>query len=221
MENENLENEVTTDEEIEAVEQESAEQEDEAESEAETTETASKPSETKAPVSNAFTETIKQYLDSYSETDSAFKERYSNPEKNINECCNYILNQVKKSGCQGFTDDEVYKMARDYYVDEIDKNDVKAISGQVIVNHQVELTEQEKVKARVEAMKRLEQEILDEERKKREAETKAKEKEEQKAAKKEADRIRKEQEAKEKAEKQKQEDLSKGAGVQMSLFDEL
>lgn len=224
MENENLETELeTTDEEIEAVEQESAEQEDEAESEAETTEAenTAKPSETKARVSTLFVETIKAYLDSYSETDEAFKTQYSNPEKNINECCNYILNTVQKSGCNGFTDDEVYKMARDYYVDEIDPNDTKNNNMKVIVNHQIELTDEEKVKARVEAMKRLEQEILDEERKKREAETKAKEKEEQKAAKKEADRIRKEQEAKEKAEKQKQEDLSKGAGVQMSLFDEL
>lgn len=109
MENENLETELeTTDEEIEAVEQESAEQEDEAESEAETTETENKakPSETKAKVSNPFMETIKAYLDSYSETDSVFKERYNNPDKNINECCNYILNTVQKSGCNGFTDDE-------------------------------------------------------------------------------------------------------------------
>ena len=130
--------------------------------------------------STPFERTIQSYLDNYASQDEAFKERYNNPDKNIVECCNYIMNQVKKSGCNGFADEEIYKMARDYYVDEISKDDTKAISGTVVVNHTVELTEEEKVKARVEAMKKLEEEILQEERKKREEEQKAQAKEDAK-----------------------------------------
>ena len=167
--------------------------------------------------STPFERTIQSYLENYASQDEAFKERYNNPDKNIVECCNYIMNQVKKSGCNGFADEEIYKMARDYYVDEISKDDIKAISGTVVVNHTVELTEEEKVKARVEAMKRFEEECLQEERKKREEEMKAQAKAEEKARKQEEARIRKEEE------KKKAEELAKakrsGGGEQMSIFD--
>ena len=173
--------------------------------------------------STPFERTIQNYLENYASQDEAFKERYNNPDKNIVECCNYIMNQVKKSGCNGFADEEIYKMARDYYVDEISKDDTKAISGTVVVNHTVELTEEEKVKARVEAMKRFEEECLQEERKKREEEQKAQAKAEEKARKQEEARIRKEEEKKAIEEKKKAEELAKakqsGGGEQMSIFD--
>ena len=173
--------------------------------------------------STPFERTIQSYLENYASQDEAFKERYNNPDKNIVECCNYIMNQVKKSGCNGFTDEEIFKLARDYYVDEISKDDTKSISGTVVVNHQVELTEEEKVKARVEAMKRFEEECLQEERKKREEEMKAQAKAEEKARKQEEARIRKEEEKKAIEEKKKAEELAKakqsGGGEQMSIFD--
>ena len=173
--------------------------------------------------STPFERTIQNYLENYASQDEAFKERYNNPDKNIVECCNYIMNQVKKSGCNGFADEEIYKMARDYYVDEISKDDTKSISGTVVVNHTVELTEEEKVKARVEAMKRFEEECLQEERKKREEEMKAQAKAEEKARKQEEARIRKEEEKKANEEKKKAEELAKakqsGGGEQMSIFD--
>ena len=37
------------------------------------------------------------------------------PTKNIDNCITYILNQVKKSGCCGFSDDEIFGMALHYY----------------------------------------------------------------------------------------------------------
>lgn len=173
--------------------------------------------------STPFERTIQSYLENYASQDEAFKERYNNPDKNIVECCNYIMNQVKKSGCNGFADEEIYKMARDYYVDEISKDDTKAISGTVVVNHTVELTEEEKVKARVEAMKKLEEEILQEERKKREEEQKAQAKAEEKARKQEETRIRKEEEKKKAEEEKKAKALEEakqsGGGEQMSIFD--
>ena len=183
----------------------------------------SKPNNNTLKATTPFQRTIQEYLENYSNTDEAFKERYSNPEKNIVDCCNYIMNQVHKSGCNGFADEEIYKMARDYYVDEISKDDVKAISGTVVVNHTVELTEEEKLKARVEAMKRLEQEILDEERKNREEEAKAQAKAEEKARKQEEARIRKEEEKKKAEEERKAKELEEakqsGGGEQMSIFD--
>ena len=202
---------------------EEQEQTDEDDVEAKTEEEPSKPNNNNLKATTPFQRTIQEYLENYSNTDEAFKERYSNPEKNIVDCCNYIMNQVQKSGCNGFADEEIYKMARDYYVDEISKDDVKAISGTVVVNHTVELTEEEKLKARVEAMKKLEQEILDEERKKREEEAKAQAKAEEKARKKEEERIRKEEEKKkaeaERKAKELEEAKQSGGGEQMSIFD--
>ena len=141
--------------------------------------------------------------------DSAFKERYSNPSKNIEECCNYIIGQVQKSKRQGFTDEEVYKMARDYYVDDIEK--VEKISATVVVNHAVELTEEEKEKAHKEALeefKAQEQAKFEEEsRKQKEAEEKAKQKE--------MEKIKKAEEKKAKKLEQEKEKMAK----QVSLFD--
>ena len=199
------------------------EQEEESTNEVEEVKEPSSNNNNGLKASTPFERTIQSYLDNYASQDEAFKERYNNPDKNIVECCNYIMNQVKKSGCNGFADEEIYKMARDYYVDEISKDDTKAISGTVVVNHTVELTEEEKVKARVEAMKKLEEEILQEERKKREEEQKAQAKAEEKARKQEEARIRKEEEKKAIEEKKKAEELAKakqsGGGEQMSIFD--
>ena len=61
--------------------------------------------------SNHFKNTIKAYLDQRAETDVLFLLQYSKPEKNIDDCITYIFNEVKKSGCNGFADDEIYNMA--------------------------------------------------------------------------------------------------------------
>ena len=177
----------------------------------------------KSQASPYFQDAIKNYLDSYASTDEAFKIQYENPKKNISDCCNYIINQVKATGRNGFADEEIYKMARDYYVDEINEKDLVKTRATVIVNHTIELTEEEKNKARVEAMKKLEEEILQEERKKREAEAKAQAKAEEKARKKEEERIRKDEEKKKQEEEKKAQELANakanGGGEQMSLFD--
>ena len=59
--------------------------------------------------------TIQNYLDARAREDELFAPRYANPKKNIDECVNYILNTVQKSGINGFTDDEIYSMALHYY----------------------------------------------------------------------------------------------------------
>lgn len=62
-----------------------------------------------------FKNTIKAYLDKRAEIDLLFSFRYSLPEKQLTDCVTYILNQVQKSGCNGFHDDEIFGMAVHFY----------------------------------------------------------------------------------------------------------
>ncbi len=107
--------------------------------------------------SNHFRDTIKAYLDRRAEEDVLFSFQYSKPEKNIDDCITYILNQVQKSGCNGFADDEIYSMAVHYY-DEDNIEIGKSINANVVVNHVVELTSEEREEARREAIQRAQDE---------------------------------------------------------------
>jgi peptidyl-tRNA hydrolase len=53
---------------------------------------------------------------------------------------------VQKSGCNGFADDEIFGMAVHYY-DEDNIEIGKPMNAHVVVNHVVELTEEEKEEA--------------------------------------------------------------------------
>ena len=107
--------------------------------------------------SNHFKNTIKAYLDQRSENNVLFSLRYSKPEKNIDDCVTYILNTVQKSGCNGFADEEIYSMAVHYY-DEDNIDIGNPVNCQVVVNHVVELTEEEKQQAHKEARQRVQNE---------------------------------------------------------------
>lgn len=104
-----------------------------------------------------FKTVIQVYLDQRAEYDELFATSYRNPDKNIDDCVTYILSEVQRSGCNGFADDEIFSMAMHYY-DEIDIVVGKPIEGKVVINHHVELTEEEKAQARKDAMKRIENE---------------------------------------------------------------
>lgn len=106
-------------------------------------------------VSTHFQTEIQSYLEQRAEYDDLFAHSYRNPLKNIEDCITYILNEVQKSGCNGFADDEIFGMAVHYY-DEADIEIGKPIDCKVVVNHAVELTEEEKAEARKEAIKRAE-----------------------------------------------------------------
>lgn len=108
-------------------------------------------------VSAPFKNAIQSYLEQRAEYDELFARSYRNPLKNIEDCITYILNEVQKSGFSGFDDDEVFSMAVHYY-DEADIEIGKPIECKVVVNHHVELTEEEKAQARKEAVKRAESE---------------------------------------------------------------
>lgn len=88
-------------------------------------------------VSNQFKAVIKAYLDDRASNDELFAATYAKPNKSLDECCNYILREVQKSGQNGFADEEIYGMAVHYY-DEDDIKDVKPINARVVVNHHVD-----------------------------------------------------------------------------------
>ncbi len=119
-----------------------------------------------------FKAAIKKYLDERAEADELFAADYAKPQKSLDECVNYILQQVQKSGYAGFTDDEVYGMAVHYY-NEDDLKDITPINARVVVNHVVELTEEEKAEARKEAVEKYRDDCV---RKEREREIEAKKK---------------------------------------------
>lgn len=58
-----------------------------------------------------FKATIQAYLEERTKTDELFAVSYAKADKNIDDCITYILNEVRRSGCNGFNDDEIYSMA--------------------------------------------------------------------------------------------------------------
>lgn len=107
----------------------------------------------------AFQDTIKTYLENMAENDPLFAVKYANPSKSLEDCVTYILNQVQKSGCNGFADAEIFGMAVHFY----EENEIevgKPINCNVVVNHTVELTEEEKEQARQDAINRLRDEEM-------------------------------------------------------------
>lgn len=88
-------------------------------------------------VSNGFKAVIKAYLDDRASNDELFAATYAKPNKSLDECCNYILREVQKSGQNGFADEEIFGMAIHYY-DEDDIKDVKPVNARVVVNHHVD-----------------------------------------------------------------------------------
>ena len=106
-----------------------------------------------------FKKTIQMYLEQRAAEDALFAKNYRNPAKNIDDCVTYILNYVQKSGCNGFSDGEIYGQAVHYY----DENEIevgKPLQCQIAVNHVVELTAEEKAEARQKAIRQYQDEEL-------------------------------------------------------------
>lgn len=108
----------------------------------------------------AFQDTIAQYLMTRAEKDPMVAVRMANPSKTMEQCCAYIIGEVKKSGCCGFTDDEIFGWAMHFWDEpEIEVSNI-ATNCQVVVNHTVELTEEEKEQARQDAINKLRDEEM-------------------------------------------------------------
>ena len=122
----------------------------------------------------AFADTIRHYLEKRAENDVLFAVKFANPSKSVEDCVTYIINEVKKSGCNGFTDDEIFGKAVHYF----EENEIEVgnpINCKVVVNHTVELTEEEKEQSRQEAIAKLRNEELAKMRKTKTIEKKVKE----------------------------------------------
>lgn len=142
-------------------------------------------------VSEEFKKVIKAHLDGVAAEDALFAISYAKEGKNLESCCNYILNEVQKSECNGFADEEVFSLALHYYdEDNITEEECTPIDGRVVVNHHVELSEEEKAQARKDAIAQYRQQVVAE------------------AKRKESEKAKKDKERKEKF-----------AAQQLSLFD--
>lgn len=147
-----------------------------------------------------FAQVIGEYIEKAKQEDPLFAKCVDDqPKKTVEGCVNYILKTVKDSGVAGWTDDEIFGMAKHFF-DERDLKDPGAISARVVVNHHVELTDKEKAEARKKALKDYEQA----EREKLEKKARA-----------ERERAIKREEARKEAQKEKRERESK---MQLDLF---
>ena len=108
--------------------------------------------------SEHFTRVITEFLNQRAMADPLFAPNLTKEHKSIEECVTYILTEVYRSGCSGFDDSEIFGMAVHYYdEDDIVVEDNPSISS-VVVNHRIELTDEEKAKARQKALHRYQNE---------------------------------------------------------------
>lgn len=115
---------------------------------------------------------LKDYLDKLAAQDPQFAIKYANEKKSIHECARYIIGEASAQaveGVAGMTDEEMYGMAVHYYDEE--KIEIRSISGGAKISREsvvskesakIELTEEEKERARKMAMERA----IEEQRKK-------------------------------------------------------
>jgi hypothetical protein len=138
-----------------------------------------------------FKKIIKGFLDNRAANDVMFAARYAKEGKSVDECCDYIIEQVKKSGCNGFADEEIFGMAIHYYDEDDAKPQGKISDCTVVVNLSDHTKEELEKRAQEEYQERLI------------AELEAKEKAQKESAKR-------------KAQEKKQKEEATG---QLSLFD--
>lgn len=109
-------------------------------------------------------ESVKKYLDNRAKTDELFAQNYAKPNKNFDECYNYVLGEAyhHSSDVGVHIDDEVVYGWAVHYYDEDDikinplPNNVKAAA-----KASVELTEADKEKARELAIEQYKQQCIE------------------------------------------------------------
>lgn len=155
--------------------------------------------------------------------DEFFLIGYENTKKNVDECINYVMNNLTQKRIYGGRDSLMYPYIHDYYVDDIKEELLKDNWSSYLRNPntsapkpKAELTEEQKEKL----MKKAEEEFIveqkrrlqEEEKKKQEREKARLEKQKEREKEKEIQKAIEEQKAKEEAKKN-------GAVEQMSIFD--
>lgn len=120
-----------------------------------------------------FQECISQWLEKEKANDETFASRVNKSKKTVKGCCNYILAAVKESQKTGFTDEEVYGMARHFF----DEDDIKDPGDQgvarIVFPEHTDLSASQIAECKRKAQERYEKELRDEAKKKAEEEEKA------------------------------------------------
>ncbi len=125
-------------------------------------ETTSKPKTSTIKGTDNFKKAIMNNLREEAKKDRLLFERIkNNPKKNIDDCITFIYNHVKKSGCFGYEDEEIYQLARHYYDEDDIEVGTPITQGEVIVNRTIQLTPKEIEEAKEKAIR----EIIAEEKK--------------------------------------------------------
>lgn len=112
-------------------------------------------------VNQSFKMAIQSYLEKKAKEDSLFAVTYAKDNKNLDECCDYIIGEARKRGgnAVAMTDDEVFGIAIHYYdEDDIKVNKLPKSVRTSVSSPKVKLTEEDEKKAREEAIKRLTEE---------------------------------------------------------------
>ncbi len=108
----------------------------------------------KKNVTDHFKKAIKEQLQLMAQSDELFAESLKKPTKNIDDCITYILNTVQKSGISGWADNEIFGMAAHYY-DEDSIVAAKPVDCKIVINREVQLTDEEIFMAKKHAIEEL------------------------------------------------------------------
>lgn len=82
--------------------------------------------------SKEFREVIRKELTRRAEADAAFAEKFENPSKSVNECCEYIASEVFRRKVNMVREEEIFGLAVHYY-DEAGIEFKPAPDGRVVV----------------------------------------------------------------------------------------
>ena len=111
-----------------------------------------------------FQKVIKEYLDKRAAEDELFAKYYQKSDKTIENCCDFIISEVKKSGRRGFADDEIFGLAVHYY------NEDTVVYSKLQCNVVVNLSDQTKEQLEKEAEDEFKRAKIEELRRKENAE---------------------------------------------------
>lgn len=95
---------------------------------------------------DSFTEIISAHLQERAQADPLFAKTLEKENKNIDACITYILATVKKSGRNGYTDDEVFGMAVHYYDEDNIEVPATRPNAKVVTNRAEAATSRKKGK---------------------------------------------------------------------------
>lgn len=139
---------------------------------------ATKPVKQTCKEKDSFICHIENYLENVAKSDEYFANCLKKKDKSVVECCAYIIGQIKGRHTN-VQPSEVYQLARHYYQEDIEAKDLQIVyqTGRNAVV-EVELTEEDKAKARELALAKVEKEIYEQELKEAQKRSKDKQKEE-------------------------------------------